>query len=207
MDSIKVVLASGNKGKLAELQNALEPLQVELIPQGEFNVSDADETGLSFIENAILKARHASAITGLPALADDSGLEVDALGGAPGIYSARYSRMEPVEAGSDDKDHNNNVKLLNALAGLPEEKRTARFHCVLAYVRHKDDPTPIICHGEWEGRIQAALDGNGGFGYDPVFYVPSEQCTAAQLTKEQKNAISHRGQAIRQLREKLANRL
>jgi len=207
MSFVKVVLASGNKGKLAELQNTLQSLKVELIPQGEFNVSDAEETGLSFIENAILKARHASAITGLPALADDSGLEVDALAGAPGIYSARFSQMEPVENGSEDKDRNNNVKLLNALQNVPEAERTARFHCVLAYVRHKDDPTPIICHGEWEGRIQTELDGDGGFGYDPVFFVVSENKTAAQLTKEEKNAISHRGQAIRQLHDKLKTRL
>lgn len=197
----KIVLASGNKGKLVELQNALDDFDVALIPQSEFDVSDADETGLSFIENAILKARHASEITGLPALADDSGLEVDALKGAPGIYSARYSALEPVETSGTDKDNNNNLKLLRELNGVPVDQRTARFHCVLAFVKHPLDPNPIICQGAWEGRIQASLDGEGGFGYDPLFFVESMNATAAQLTKEQKNTISHRGLAIQQLKK------
>ena len=197
----KIVLASGNKGKLVELQNALDDFDVALIPQSEFDVSDADETGLSFIENAILKARHASEITGLPALADDSGLEVDALKGAPGIYSARYSALEPVETSGTDKDNNNNLKLLRELNGVPVDQRTARFHCVLAFVKHALDPNPIICQGAWEGRIQASLDGEGGFGYDPLFFVESMNATAAQLTKEQKNTISHRGLAIQQLKK------
>lgn len=200
MSKQKVVLASGNKGKLAELQNALVDFDVELIPQSEFSVSDADETGLSFIENAILKARHASEATGLPALADDSGLEVDALQGAPGIYSARYSTLEPIETSGTDKDNNNNLKLLRELKGVESDKRTARFHCVLAFVKHALDPNPIICQGAWEGRIQEAFDGNGGFGYDPLFFVESMQATAAQLTKDQKNEISHRGLAIKQLK-------
>lgn len=200
MSKQKVVLASGNKGKLAELQNALVDFDVELIPQSEFSVSDADETGLSFIENAILKARHASDATGLPALADDSGLEVDALQGAPGIYSARYSTLEPIETSGTDKDNNNNLKLLRELKGVESDKRTARFHCVLAFVKHALDPNPIICQGAWEGRIQQAFDGNGGFGYDPLFFVESMQATAAQLTKDQKNEISHRGLAIKQLK-------
>jgi XTP/dITP diphosphohydrolase len=197
----KIVLASGNKGKLSELQNALNGFDVELIPQSEFNVTDADETGLSFIENAILKARHASEATGLPALADDSGLEVDALNGEPGIYSARYSSLEPIETSGTNKDNNNNLKLLRELNGVESDKRTARFHCVLAFVRHAKDPNPIICQGAWEGRIQDSLDGEGGFGYDPLFFVQSENKTAAQLTKEEKNAISHRGQAIQLLKK------
>jgi XTP/dITP diphosphohydrolase len=200
MSKQKVVLASGNKGKLVELQNALNDFDVELIPQGEFSVPDADETGLSFIENAILKARHASALTGLPALADDSGLEVDALNGAPGIYSARYSSLEPIEESGTDKDSNNNIKLLRELTGVETDKRTARFHCVLAFVKHPLDPNPIISQGAWEGRIQESQDGDGGFGYDPLFFVDSMNATAAQLSKEQKNQISHRGLAIKQLK-------
>lgn len=199
MSKPKIVLASGNKGKLAELQNALDGFNVELIPQSEFNVSDADETGLSFIENAILKARHASLATGLPALADDSGLEVDALQGAPGIYSARYSIMDG-EAGPAT-DEKNNQKLLNALKDTPSEKRTARFHCVLAFVRHAKDPNPLICQGAWEGTIQNELDGQGGFGYDPLFFIKELNCTSAQLSKEEKNKISHRGKAIEQLKQ------
>ncbi|WP_353350048.1 RdgB/HAM1 family non-canonical purine NTP pyrophosphatase [Oceaniserpentilla sp. 4NH20-0058] len=198
MSKQKIVLASGNKGKLAELQNALDGFDVELVPQSEFNVSDADETGLSFIENAILKARHASLATGLPALADDSGLAVDALNGAPGIYSARYCTMDG-EAGSAS-DEKNNLKLLNALKNVHAENRTARFHCVLAYVRHAKDPNPLICQGSWEGSIQESLDGQGGFGYDPLFFIEELNCTSAQLSKQEKNQISHRGQAIAQLK-------
>lgn len=197
MTQQKIVLASGNKGKLAELQNALNGFDVTLIPQSEFDVSDADETGLSFIENAILKARHASLATGLPALADDSGLAVDALNGAPGIYSARFS------ADADGKgatDETNNLKLLKELQGVPEAQRTARFHCVLAFVKHALDPNPIICQGAWEGLIKTELDGEGGFGYDPLFFVKDQNKTAAQLTKEEKNKISHRGLAIKQLK-------
>lgn len=194
----QIVLASGNKGKLAELQNALTGFDVELIPQGEFDVEDADETGLSFIENAILKARHASLATGLPALADDSGLEVDALLGAPGIYSARYSGTE--SHGGQNKDENNNLKLLKELKGVQIENRNARFHCVLAFVRHAKDPNPIICQGAWEGRIQESLDGEGGFGYDPLFFVEALNKTAAKMSKEEKNQISHRGQAIKILK-------
>ena len=198
MATQQIVLASGNKGKLAELQNALSDFDVELIPQGEFGVSDADETGLSFIENAILKARHASLATGLPALADDSGLEVDALQGAPGIYSARYSIMDG-EAGPAT-DEKNNANLLKALEGVQVENRTARFHCVLAFVRHAKDPNPLIAQPAWEGTIQESLDGQGGFGYDPLFFIKELNCTSAQLTKEEKNKISHRGQAIQQLK-------
>jgi len=199
MSKQKVVLASGNKGKLAELQNALDGFNVELIPQSEFNVTDADETGLSFIENAILKARHASMATGLPALADDSGLEVDALDGAPGIYSARYSIMDGEDGPATDEK--NNQKLLNALKGVQPENRTARFHCVLAFVRHAKDPNPLIAQRAWEGTIQSELDGQGGFGYDPLFFIKELNCTSAQLSKEEKNKISHRGQAIEQLKK------
>jgi len=201
MPKQQVVLASGNKGKLAELQNALDGFNVTLVPQSEFAVTDADETGLSFIENAILKARHASLATGLPALADDSGLEVDALNGEPGIYSARYSVLEPKFSESDDKDRNNNLKLLKQLAHVQAENRTARFHCVLAFVRHAKDPNPLICQASWEGQIETQLSGDCGFGYDPLFFVTEENCTAAQLSKEQKNKISHRGKAIAQLKK------
>jgi len=197
MTQQKIVLASGNKGKLAELQNALNDFDVALIPQSEFSVTDADETGLSFIENAILKARHASLATGLPALADDSGLEVDALKGAPGIYSARFSADEN---GKGATDESNNLKLLAELQNVPAQDRTARFHCVLAFVKHALDPNPIICQGAWEGVIKSELDGKGGFGYDPLFFVKDQNKTAAQLTKEEKNKISHRGLAIKQLK-------
>lgn len=190
----KIVLASGNQGKLREFSamftEHFSGAGVELIPQTELGVSDADETGLSFVENAIIKARHACEVTGQPALADDSGIEVDALQGAPGIYSARYS---------NDGDQGNNAKLLKELTGVPEEKRTARFQCVLVYMRHAKDPTPQVFQGSWEGKILSEPSGSEGFGYDPVFFVPSENCSAADLSKEQKNKISHRGQAIQQL--------
>ena len=190
----EIVLASGNKGKLREFSamfaTHFADQHITLIPQTELGVSDADETGLSFVENAIIKARHACAVTGKPALADDSGIEVDALDGAPGIYSARYS-------GAGDKA--NNEKLLEALKGLPEEQRSARFQCVLVYMRHENDPTPQVFQGSWEGRILTAPSGTEGFGYDPVFFVPGEGVSAAELSKERKNELSHRGQAIQQL--------
>ncbi|WP_320820345.1 RdgB/HAM1 family non-canonical purine NTP pyrophosphatase [Thalassolituus sp.] len=190
----KIVLASGNVGKLREFSAMFTQhfanANVELIPQTTLGVDDAEETGLSFVENAILKARHACAITGLPALADDSGLEVDILQGAPGIYSARYSGQG---------DMANNEKLLTALTGIPEEQRKARFQCVLVYMRHAEDPTPQVFQGCWEGRIVNQAAGTEGFGYDPVFYVPSEGCTAASLSKERKNQLSHRGQAIKEV--------
>ncbi|RUO39401.1 non-canonical purine NTP pyrophosphatase, RdgB/HAM1 family [Aliidiomarina taiwanensis] len=188
----KLVLATGNKGKVAELQGVLAPLQVEVLPQSQFQVSEADETGLTFVENAIIKARHACEATGLPALADDSGLAVDALQGAPGIYSARY-------AGEQASDSTNIEKLLHALQQVPEQERSAAFHCVLVYMNHANDPTPIIAHGRWQGRIATQVAGDAGFGYDPVFYVPSHGCTAAELTPEVKFDLSHRGQALRKL--------
>ena len=188
----KIVLASNNKGKVREFGDMLSSLNMEVIPQATFNIEDADETGLTFVENAIIKARHASAIAGLPAIADDSGLEVDALKGAPGIYSARYS-------GEGATDEKNLLKLLEALKDVPEEKRTARFQCVLVYMRHAEDPTPLICQGTWEGIISTEAHGENGFGYDPIFYVPTHNCSAAQLGSDVKNAISHRGQALNKL--------
>jgi len=187
----KIVLASGNRGKLKEFGEIFAPLQIEVMPQSDFAVHDAEETGLSFVENAILKARHAARITGLPALADDSGLEVDALNGAPGIYSARY-------AGEGCGDDENNAKLLQALAQIPADKRSARFQCVLVFMRHAEDPTPLICQGSWEGHILAEPQGHNGFGYDPLFYVPEMDCASAELTPEQKQQYSHRGKAVRQ---------
>jgi len=187
-----IVLASNNKGKIAEFNQLLSPLGYDVKPQGEFQVEEAVEDGLTFIENAILKARNACAQTGLPALADDSGLEVDFLNGAPGIYSARF-------AGEHGNNLANNQLLLEKLAGVPTLERSARFHCVLAYMRHKDDPTPIVVHGSWEGRILEDLEGEAGFGYDPVFFVPECGCSAASLPKEVKNSISHRAQALAQL--------
>lgn len=187
-----LVLASNNTGKINEFNDMLSNLGFEVKPQGEFNVEEAEETGLSFIENAILKARNACAQTGLPAIADDSGIEVDYLNGAPGIYSARF-------AGEHGNNEANNALLLEKLEGVPEEERGARFHCVLAYMRHKDDPTPLVFHGVWEGSILTEIQGKHGFGYDPVFYVPKRDCSAAMLTKDEKNRISHRATALQQL--------
>ncbi len=192
----EVVLATGNQGKVRELSALLEPLEWRVRPQSEWDFAEAEETGLTFIENAILKARHAAQQTGLPALADDSGLAVQALGGAPGIYSARY-------AGAEASDADNVNKLLDALAQVPNHARQASFHCVLAFLRHAEDPTPIICHGRWHGEITRQPSGTGGFGYDPVFWVPSENCTAAELSKERKQVLSHRGQALQQLLQQL----
>ena len=209
----RIVLATGNQGKLRELQRLLQSLDVDLVTQGELGIDDAEETGLTFIENAILKARHASELSGLPALADDSGLAVDALGGAPGIYSARYSPLAEGSTLARDnadrttRDAANNQKLLTMLDGLPDSQRTAQFHCVLVYLRHASDPTPIVCHGVWHGRILTAPAGEGGFGYDPLFHVPSLACSSAQLSAEQKNAISHRAIAMQSLLQQLPSRL
>ncbi|MEM9254387.1 MAG: RdgB/HAM1 family non-canonical purine NTP pyrophosphatase [Pseudomonadota bacterium] len=192
--SSHVVLASGNRGKLEELSCVLAPLALELVPQAEFEAPDIEETGLTFVENAILKARAASAHCELPAIADDSGLEVDHLGGAPGIYSARYSGQGDVA---------NNEKLLQALRGVPAAERTARFQCVLVYLRHATDPSPLICQAQWEGVILETQQGQGGFGYDPLFYVPDQQRTAAELPAAVKNRISHRAQASALLYEAL----
>lgn len=185
----RIVLASGNRGKLAELEALLAPSGLRLQSQDALGVPEAEETGLSFVENAIIKARNAARHTGLPALADDSGLEVDALDGAPGIYSARY-------AGPAAGDGANLDKLLRALRDVPDERRTARFQCLLVYLRHALDPVPLICQGTWEGRILAAPRGRNGFGYDPVFFVPTHGCSSAELAPELKNRLSHRGRAL-----------
>ncbi|SEG82417.1 RdgB/HAM1 family non-canonical purine NTP pyrophosphatase [Marinobacterium lutimaris] len=190
--SNRIVLASGNRGKLEEFNQILAPLNFSAVPQHDFSVRDVEETGLSFVENAILKARNACRATGLPSLADDSGLEVDALRGAPGIYSARY-------AGEGASDEENNRKLLAALADVPDGERTARFQCVLVFMRHAEDPTPLICQGTWEGSILREPQGQNGFGYDPLFLVPELGCASAELTPEQKHERSHRGKAVRQL--------
>jgi XTP/dITP diphosphohydrolase len=188
----KVVLASSNQGKLRELNQMLGGLGMEVVAQSDFDVPDAEETGLSFVENAILKARHAARLTGLPAMADDSGLEVDALKGAPGIYSARY-------AGPGATDAKNLQKLLADIKDVPEAARTARFQCLMVFMTHEKDPTPLICQGTWEGHILFEPCGDNGFGYDPIFYVPGEDCASAQLRPEVKNRLSHRGQALGKL--------
>lgn len=188
----KLVLASNNAGKVREFNQLLGGTGVEVVPQSEFGVADIEETGLTFVENAILKARNAARHTGLPAIADDSGLEVDALDGAPGIYSARY-------AGTEASDGDNLRKLLQVLKNTPDEQRSARFRCLMTYMRHAGDPTPLIFQGTWEGRILRQPQGNNGFGYDPVFFVPEENVSSAQLPPEVKNRLSHRGQALRQL--------
>ncbi|OKY26351.1 MULTISPECIES: XTP/dITP diphosphatase [Thalassotalea] len=191
-----IVLATGNQGKVKELASLLAEKGFVIKAQSEFNVPDVPETGTTFVENAIIKARHAANITGLPAIADDSGLEVDALNGAPGVYSARY-------AGESANDSDNNQKLLNALQNVAENERSARFHCVLVYMAHAEDPTPLICHGVWEGSIVTEQQGEQGFGYDPLFWLPELHKTSAQLSREEKNTISHRGKALAQLATKL----
>ncbi len=191
-----IVLASSNAGKLKEFAALLEGSNINLISQSELGIEGAEETGLSFIENAILKARHASEQSGKPALADDSGLAVDALHGAPGIYSARYS-------GPGATDQSNIDKLLVDLTAVPAEQRQAQFHCVLVFMRHPKDPTPLVCHGVWDGFIAEKASGKAGFGYDPLFRIPELNCTAADLTRERKSAISHRGKALKQLSEML----
>ena len=192
-----VVLASGNAGKLREFREVLAPLAVQLKSQAEFAVPEVEETGLCFVENAIIKARAAAQHCQLPAIADDSGLEVDYLAGAPGIHSARYS-------GKGDRA--NNAKLLQALAGVPEQQRSARFQCVLVYMRHALDPTPLVCQASWEGLILLQPRGEYGFGYDPLFYIPEHQCSSAELAPEVKNRISHRAKASAQLFEALRQR-
>ncbi|MGH8480480.1 MAG: RdgB/HAM1 family non-canonical purine NTP pyrophosphatase [Gammaproteobacteria bacterium] len=184
-----LVVATGNAGKLREISAVLGDLGITVVP---FVPEDLAETGMSFVENALIKARHAALETDRPALADDSGLEVDALGGAPGVYSARY-------AGAGASDGDNLARLLAEMADVEDERRTARFHCVLAYLRHPQDPVPLIAHGVWEGRILRAPCGNNGFGYDPVFYVSSHRCSSAELPPAVKNRLSHRGQALRRL--------
>ncbi|MGD8619593.1 MAG: RdgB/HAM1 family non-canonical purine NTP pyrophosphatase [Gammaproteobacteria bacterium] len=188
----QIVLASSNPGKVREINRLLANLELHAHPQGEYGVVDAEETGLTFVENAIIKARNAASHTGLPAIADDSGIEVDALNGAPGIHSARF-------AGPGASDRTNLEKLLDELQEVPETERSARFQCLMVYLRHANDPTPIICQGTWEGSILLEPRGENGFGYDPVFYVPTHGCSSAELAADVKNSLSHRGQALRQL--------
>lgn len=188
----KIVLATGNQGKVREMADLIANFGFEVVAQSEFNVSEVAETGTTFIENAIIKARHAAKETGLPAIADDSGLEVDYLNGAPGIYSARY-------AGENATDQQNIDKLLSAMENAPENQRSARFHCVLVLMRHENDPTPIVCHGKWEGQILTQEHGSNGFGYDPVFFVPEEGCSSAELESVHKKSISHRAKALKKL--------
>ena len=196
----KWVLATGNKGKVKEMSELLNSFSIEVLPQSHFDVPDVPETGTTFIENAIIKARHASKITGLPAIADDSGLEVDFLNGQPGIYSSRF-------AGENANDQDNIDLLLNKLEGISNEQRQARFQCVLVYMRHALDPTPVICQGTWEGVITEVMQGENGFGYDPIFWVESDQCSSAQLSPLRKSALSHRGQALTMLVERLKQQL
>ena len=188
----RIVLASNNQGKVEEINQLLANRPVEVVLQQMLGISEVEETGLTFVENAILKARHAAGQSGLPAIADDSGIEVDALMGAPGIYSARF-------AGPVCSDQQNNIKLIQALSDLPQEQRTARYQCVLVYMRHAQDPTPVICQGTWEGVILESPRGNNGFGYDPLFYLPDRGLSAAEMSTEEKNRISHRGQALQKL--------
>jgi XTP/dITP diphosphohydrolase len=198
--SKKIVLATGNKGKVKELARMLSGLGIEVLPQSEFDVTEVAETGSTFVENAIIKARHAAKHTGLPAIADDSGLAVDALGGAPGVYSARYS-------GEHATDQSNITKLLGTMADVPTDKRQAKFLCVLVYMRHADDPSPIICQGEWCGEIMTEQQGANGFGYDPIFWVNQLNSSSAQLSPQQKNALSHRGKALKLLLAQLQNQI
>ncbi|MDT0619539.1 RdgB/HAM1 family non-canonical purine NTP pyrophosphatase [Salinisphaera sp. P385] len=192
MTDAKLVLASGNAGKLAELQAMLDGRGIEVLPQSAFDLPAAPETAPTFVENALIKARHVAGATGLPALADDSGLCVDALDGAPGVHSARY-------AGEHGNDDANNARLLSELSGLGADQRGAHFHCTVVLVRHADDPDPSIAQGRWAGRILDLPQGEGGFGYDPLFWVPEENASAAELAPDRKNRISHRGQAMRAL--------
>ena len=187
-----IVLASNNAGKVREINALLAAEDIHVIPQDELGVAEAEETGLSFVENAILKARNAAAHSGLAAIADDSGIEVDALKGAPGIYSARF-------AGRGAADLDNLNQLLEAMKGVPTEERTARFQCLMVYLRHAEDPTPVISQGTWEGLILEAPCGENGFGYDPIFFVPTEGCSSAELDPVTKNRLSHRGQALAKL--------
>lgn len=195
-----IVLASGNPGKLKEFQQLLAVLDVNIIPQKQLGIADIEETGITFVENALLKARHAAKASGLAAIPDDSGVMIDALGGAPGIYSARY-------AGTHGNNKANNEKILAKMQDVPIENCGANFHCCLVFVRDADDPEPIICSADWHGEILTAPQGKAGFGYDPIFFVPSHNCSAAELASTQKNEISHRAQAMRHLKRVLTVRL
>ncbi len=195
----KLVLASSNPGKLRELSALLDESRYKIIPQADFNVPEIAETGTTFVETAIIKARHAAQYTGLAALADDSGIVIDALNGEPGVHSARFS-------GSDASDESNNILLVEKLRSVPEAQRSARYQAVIVYMRNAADPSPIICEGSWEGIMVLEAKGSGGFGYDPYFYLPDYGCTSAELSADEKNRISHRGQALRLLLEKLPRR-
>ena len=192
MATQRIVLATNNAGKLRELQALLQPLEIEVMPKSQFTRDEVAETGATFVANALIKARHAAGVSNLPAIADDSGIEVDALDGAPGIYSARY-------AGAAASDADNLHKLLYEMRDVQQAKRTARYRCALVYVRNADDAEPIICEAAWEGRITHESHGSGGFGYDPIFYVPEFEQTAAEISAAEKNRISHRGKALQQL--------
>lgn len=196
----KIVLASGNKGKIREFSKMFADLGVNIVPQTELGVGDVPETGTTFVENAIIKARYAAEITGMPAIADDSGIEVDFLQGAPGIYSARYSGDEKGVGASDEK---NNLKLLEVMKEVADDQRSARYQCILVYMRHAADPTPIICQAAWEGLIMREEVGENGFGYDPLFYVPEFEMSSAMLDPDVKNSVSHRGKALRMLHDEL----
>lgn len=193
-----IVFASNNAGKISELQTLLQPFNIKIISQADIGVTEVPETGFTFVENALIKARHACEVTGLPAIADDSGLQVNAINGAPGLYSARF-------AGEKATSADNIQKLLSELENIPPEKRQARFYCVLVYMRHTKDPTPLICEGTWQGLILQKPLGNGGFGYDPIFWDPLKNACAAQLSITEKNQCSHRGYALKSLIDKLKN--
>lgn len=190
----KIVLASGNPGKVREINRLFADCGIEVVPQSDFDVPEVEETGTTFVENAIIKARHAAEHTGLPAIADDSGIEVDALHARPGVWSARY-------AGENATDEANNEKMLKDLEGVPAAERTARYQCLIVFMRDHSDPVPIITQGSWEGRILEAPRGEGGFGYDPIFYVPTHECSGGELALEVKNTISHRAIALNAMLE------
>jgi XTP/dITP diphosphohydrolase len=194
----QLVLASGNPGKLRELSAILDDLGYQLTAHSEFKVEEVAETGTTFVENAIIKARHAASQTGLAALADDSGIEVDALNGAPGVYSARFS-------GPGASDAANNALLVEKLHAVPAAERSARYRAVIVLMRHAADPSPLICEGSWEGVIQLQPSGDGGFGYDPYFFLPELGCTSAELSATEKNRLSHRGKALAELKRKIMN--
>lgn len=200
MDKHRIVLATSNPGKLNEFSELLQPFHLEVLPQSHFNVKDAEENGLTFIENALIKARHASAITGLPALADDSGISVDALNGEPGIHSARF-------AGVNASNEVRIAKLLERMQDVPDAERSATFNCVLVYISHPADPIPLICHGQLHGKILRESRGQHGFGYDPIFFLPNANKTVAELPSEEKNKISHRALALQQLIRLLPDKL
>lgn len=195
----KVVLASGNAGKIREFTALLKDYPLQIVPQNDFDIEEAEETGSTFVENAIIKARHAARLTGLAAIADDSGIAVDALGGQPGVYSSRF-------AGENATDKDNVDKLLRSLKDVNPEQRTACFHCVIVYMESADDPTPIICQGEWRGHINTEVSGEEGFGYDPIFWLPALNKTAAQLPANEKNQISHRASAMKLLMNRLSSK-